>query len=377
MTTPFVHLHVHSEFSLIDGIVRIDELVATALAQGMPAVALTDLVNVFGMVKFYQAAVAAGLKPLIGADVWIENPADRNKPSRLLLLCQDAAGYRNLSQLLTLAYGEGQSAGRPRISKDWLWARSGGLIALSGALEGDVAQALLAGNSDLVDSLAGEYLQAFGDRYYLELQRTGQPLQDEYISAAVRLAGRNGLPVVATNAVRFLRPEDFDAHEVRVCIQDGRILTDSRRPRRYTEQQYFRSSEEMATLFQDLPEAIENSMEIARRCNLRLDLGHNYLPDFPLPHGQSVDEVLRTQAHAGLEDRLRIMPAETRAAKADDYLRRLGLELGVIVQMGFAGYFLIVADFIQWAKNNNVPVGPGRGSGAGSLVAYSLGITAL
>ncbi|MHB8256233.1 MAG: DNA polymerase III subunit alpha [Acidiferrobacterales bacterium] len=377
MSTPFVHLHVHSEFSLIDGIVRIDELVATAVAQGMPAVALTDLTNVFGMVKFYQAAVAAGLKPIIGADLWIENPSDRNKPSRLVLLCQDAAGYRNLSQMLTLAYGEGQFAGRPRVSKDWLWARSGGLIVLSGALEGDIAQALLAGNSDLADNLVEEYQRVFGDRYYLELQRTGQPLQDEYNNAAVRLAERKGLPVVATNAVRFLRPEDFEAHEVRVCIQDGRILTDSRRPRRYTEQQYFRSGGEMEVLFQDLPEAVENSVEIARRCNLRLEFGRNYLPDFPLPPGQSVDEVLRAQARTGLEARFQIMAAETRAARADEYLRRLDLELGVIVQMGFAGYFLIVADFIEWAKNNNVPVGPGRGSGAGSLVAYALGITAL
>ncbi len=362
---------------MIDGIVRIDGLVAMAVAQGMPAVALTDLVNVFGMVKFYQSAVAAGLKPIIGVDLWIENPLDRNKPSRLVLLCQDAAGYRNLSQLLTLAYGEGQVAGRPRIAKDWLWVRSAGLIVLSGALDGDVGQALLVGNNDLAESLVEEYQRAFGDRYYLELQRTGQPLQDEYNHAAVRLAQRKGLPVVATNAVQFLRPDDFGAHEVRVCIQDGRILTDSRRPQRYTEQQYFRSGSEMAALFHDLPEAVENSLEIARRCNLRLEFGRNYLPDFPLPPGQNVDEVLRAQASAGLEARFQPMPAETCAARADEYQRRLDLELGVIVQMGFAGYFLIVADFIQWAKNNNVPVGPGRGSGAGSLVAYALGITAL
>ena len=374
---PFVHLHVHSEFSLVDGIVRIDELVASAVAQGVPAVALTDLANVFGMVKFYQAAVAAGLKPIIGADLWVENPADRNKPSRLVLLCQDTAGYRNLCQLLTLAYGEGQSGGRPRIMKDWLWARSGGLVALSGALDSDLAQALLAGNGELTDALVAEYQQAFGDRYYLELQRTGQPLQEEYNSAAVRLAQRRGLAVVATNAVQFLRPEDFEAHEVRVCIQDGRILTDSRRPRRYTEQQYFRSAAEMAALFRDLPEAIENSVEIARRCNLRLEFGRYYLPDFPLPPGQSVDEMLRQQACTGLEARLQLLPEEARVACADEYQKRLDLELGVIVQMGFAGYFLIVADFIQWARDHGVPVGPGRGSGAGSLVAYAMGITAL
>ncbi len=377
MNPSFVHLHVHSEFSLVDGIVRIDELVASAVAQDMPAVALTDLANVFGMVKFYQAAVAAGLKPILGVDLWVENPADRNKPSRLVLLCQDATGYRNLCQLLTLAYGDGQTAGRPCITKEWLWARSDGLLALSGALDGDLAQALLAGNSELADSLAGDYRRAFGDRYYVELQRTGQPLQEEYNRAAVRFAQRHGLAVVATNAVQFLRPEDFEAHEVRVCIQDGRILTDSRRPRRYTEQQYFRSGEEMTALFRDLPEALENSVEIARRCNLRLGFGRYYLPDFPLPPGSSVDEMLRVQAREGLAGRMGSQTQEQPESRAAEYQQRLELELGVIVQMGFSGYFLIVADFIQWARNHGVPVGPGRGSGAGSLVAYAMGITAL
>ena len=361
----------------MDGIVRIDELIAAAVEQGMPAVALTDLANVFGMVKFYQAALAAGVKPVIGADLWVDQAADHSRPSRLVLLCQDLTGYRNLSELLTLAYGEGQFAGRPRILKEWLWPRCTGLIALSGAVEGDVGQALLAGNHELAEGLVTEYLQGFGDRYYLELQRTGQELQDEYNSAAVSLAQRRGLPVVATNAVQFLRPGDFDAHEVRVCIQDGRILSDSRRPRRFTGQQYFRSPGEMEALFRDLPEALENSAEIARRCSLRLEFGHNYLPDFPLPGGQSVDEALRTQARAGLEARLGFMPPQVREARAHEYLGRLDLELGVIVQMGFAGYFLIVADFIRWARDNSVPVGPGRGSGAGSLVAYALGITAL
>ncbi|MHB8454721.1 MAG: DNA polymerase III subunit alpha [Acidiferrobacterales bacterium] len=377
MTAPFVHLHVHSEFSLVDGIVRIDDLVATATAQGMPAVALTDLSNVFGMIKFYQAAVSAGIKPIIGADVSIDNPADRNKPFRLVLLCQDAIGYRNLSELLTRAYGEGQYAGRPRIAKDWLWTLSGGLIALSGAMDSDIAQALLAGSSALAGTLADEYQRGFPGRYYLELQRTGHARQEEYNRAAVHLAHGKGLPVVATNAVQFIAPTDFAAHEVRVCIQDGRVLTDTRRPRNHTEQQYFRSSAEMAELFQDIPEALENSLEIARRCNLRLEFGRYYLPDFPLPDGQSVDQVLRMQAHAGLQSCFAAMPPETRDLCREEYLKRLDLELGVIVQMGFAGYFLIVADFIQWAKNNNVPVGPGRGSGAGSLAAYVLGITAL
>ncbi len=378
MTAPFVHLHLHSEFSLVDGIVRIDELIASAVAQGMPAIALTDLSNVFGMVKFYRAAVAAGIKPVVGADVWLENPTDRNKPYRLVLLCQDLGGYRNLSRLLTRAYAEGQHAGRPCLAREWLQhPASDGLIALSGAQEGDIAQALLSGNVALAESLAEEYRQLFPERFYLELQRTGQPLQEEVNHGAVALAGRLGLPVVATNHVHFLKADDFEAHEVRVCIQDGRVLADSRRPRRYTPQQYFRSSEEMAALFEDIPEALENTREIARRCNLRLTFGKNYLPDFPLPAGQGVEEVLRTQSAVGLEERLLLLPEDKREALRPTYQARLELELGVIVQMGFPGYFLIVADFIRWARENDVPVGPGRGSGAGSLVAYVLGITAL
>jgi DNA polymerase-3 subunit alpha len=378
MTAPFVHLHLHSEFSLVDGIVRIDELIASAVAEGMPAIALTDLGNVFGMVKFYRAAVAAGIKPVVGADVWLENPADRNKPYRLVLLCQDLGGYRNLSRLLTRAYAEGQHAGRPCLAKEWLQhPGSDGLIALSGAQDGDIAQALLSGNPALAESLAEEYRRLFPERFYLELQRTGQPLQEEVNHGAVALAGRLGLPVVATNHVHFLKPDDFEAHEVRVCIQDGRVLADTRRPRRYTPQQYFRSTQEMAALFEDIPEALENTREIARRCNLRLTFGKNYLPDFPLPAGQSVDEVLRTQSAEGLEARLLLLPEGQREALRPTYEARLALELGVIVQMGFPGYFLIVADFIRWARENDVPVGPGRGSGAGSLVAYVLGITAL
>ena len=377
MTAPFIHLHLHSEFSLVDGIVRIDDLVASAVAAGMPAVALTDLSNVFGMVKFYQAAVAAGIKPVIGADVWLENPVDRNKPHRLVLLCQDRSGYRNLSRLLTRAYAQGQHGGRPCLDPAWLKEGGDGLIVLSGAQEGDIGQALLAGNTALASALAQAYGQQFPQRFYLELQRTGQPLQEEYNHGAVALAGRLGLPVVATNHVHFLKSDEFEAHEARVCIQEGRVLADSRRPRRYTEQQYFRSSAEMAGLFEDIPEALENTREIARRCNLRLEFGKNYLPDFPLPPGQDMEQVLRTQAAEGLEVRLQLLPAEQREAQRAIYQARLELELGVIIQMGFPGYFLIVADFIQWARANDVPVGPGRGSGAGSLVAYVLGITAL
>ncbi|MEW6330107.1 MAG: DNA polymerase III subunit alpha [Pseudomonadota bacterium] len=377
MSRPFVHLRVHTEFSLADGIVRTDELVKTTVRHGMPAVAVTDLANLFGVVKFYQAACAAGVKPIVGADLWLENPADPHKPHRLVLLCQNTEGYRRLCRLLTRAYVEGQQSGRPCIAKSWLEAPMTGLIALSGAHEGDIGQALLSGNPAQAEELAQAWQQWFPGSFYLELQRTGQPFQEDYNHAAVDLARRLSLPVVATNHAVFLQPGDFDAHEVRVCIQDGRVLTDARRPRRYTPQQYFRSSEEMAELFQDIPEAIDNTVEIARRCNLRLELGKYYLPAYPVPEGMSIDELLRRQSEQGLEARLQLMPAETRDAKRKTYTERLELELATIVKMGFPGYFLIVADFIQWAKQNGIPVGPGRGSGAGSLVAWCLGITEL
>jgi DNA polymerase-3 subunit alpha len=377
VSRPFVHLRVHTEFSLADGIVRTDDLVKTAVRHGMPAVAVTDLANLFGVVKFYQAACAAGVKPIVGADVWLENPADPHKPHRLVLLCQNTEGYRRLCRLLTRAYVDGQHSGRPCLAKSWLEAPLSGLIALSGAHEGDIGQALLSGNMAQAEELAHAWQQWFPGCFYLELQRTGQAFQEDYNHAAVDLARRLSLPVVATNHVVFLQPDDFDAHEVRVCIQDGRVLTDTRRPRRYTTQQYFRSSEEMAELFQDIPEAIENTVEIARRCNLHLEFGKYYLPAYPVPEGMTIDALLRQQSQQGLETRLQLMPEETREDQRKLYSERLELELSTITKMGFPGYFLIVADFIQWAKQNGIPVGPGRGSGAGSLVAWCLGITEL
>jgi len=292
VSAAFVHLHVHSEFSLSDGIVRIDELVASAAKAGMPAVAVTDLANLFGAVKLCQTAVKAGVKPIVGSDVWLENIAERTKPQRLVLLCQNAQGYLNLNQLLTRAYAEGQHSGRPCLQRAWLSGHSDGLIALSAALDGDIGQALASGHVEHAEQLAHDYQQWFPQRFYLELQRTGQPRQEEYVHAAVALAVRLNLPVVATNAVQFLKPTDFEAHEVRVCIQEGRTLTDSRRPRLYTTEQYFRSAEEMSELFQDIPEALANSVEIARRCNFRLDFTRYFLPEFPVPEGQSVEALL-------------------------------------------------------------------------------------
>ena len=380
VTASFVHLRVHSEFSLADGIVRVTDLAAAAAAAQMPAVALSDLANVFGVAKFYRAAVAAGVKPVIGADVWVARPAEPHKPLRLTLLCQNQDGYQNLSRLLTRAYREGQQSGRPCVAREWLPEHVAGLIALSGAHEGEVGGALLAGNLAAATALANEYRQWFADRFYIELQRIGQSRQEEYNHAAVAFAAQASLPVVATNPVMFLRRAEFDAHEVRVCIQDGRVMTDNRRPRRHTAQQYFRPASEMEDLFADVPEALANTVEIARRCNYQIEFGRYHLPKFEAAGAAAHEDIgalLREQSSAGLEPRLAAMPEAQRAEQTSAYHARLALELDVIVKMGFPGYFLIVADFIQWAKQNDIPVGPGRGSGAGSLVAYALGITEL
>jgi len=384
MTSPFVHLHLHTEYSLVDGIVRIDALVEAARAAGMPALAVTDQCNLFAMVKFYRAAVQHGIKPLIGVDLWIHprptasaNGNGAAQPSRLVLLCQNEEGYRNLTRLVSRSYTEGQQRGMPCAHKDWLEGATAGLIALSGARHGDIGQALLAHNRVLAEQLLHDWQRLFPGRFYLELQRTGRGAEEEYLHAAVELAYATTTPVVATNDVRFIERQDFEAHEARVCIHEGRILADPRRPHDYSEQQYLRSAQEMAELFSDIPEALQNTVEIARRCNLELRLGQNYLPDFPAPEGVTLEAYCREQAAQGLARRLEVLfpDDDARRAQQPTYAERLATELDVILRMGFAGYFLIVADFVQWAKDNGVPVGPGRGSGAGSLVAYALGIT--
>jgi len=373
MAPTFVHLRVHSDYSLTDGCLRIPQLVGAAAAAGMPAIAVTDQCNLFAMVKFYRAAIRAGVKPIIGVDLWVQNPTDRNQPTRLVLLCQDDVGYLNLTRLITRSYVEGQHRGQPTIEQQWLEGASAGLIGLSAGVAGDVGQALLAERPERARALLDVWLRLFPGRFYLELHRTGRPREEEYLHRAVDLALAAQVPVVATNDVRFLTAADFEAHEARVCIHEGRILDDPRRPRSYSEQQYLRSPQEMAELFADIPEALENSVEIARRCNVALILGKNVLPDFPVPRGMTTESFFGAEAREGLEHRLRLIPEEARAV----YRVRLEHEITVIVGMGFPGYFLIVADFIRWAKNNDIPVGPGRGSGAGSLVAYALGITDL
>ena len=380
MTTPFIHLHLHTEYSLVDGIVRVDALVKAVAQAGMPAVAVTDQCNLFALVKFYKAALAAGVKPIVGVDVWIRNALDANQPTRLVLLCQNRAGYLNLTRLVSRSYQEGQHLGRPMLDKSWFLGSTDGLIALSAARAGDIGQALLAGHADAARQLLDDYRRVFPERFYLEVQRTGRERDEDHVALAVELALATDTPVVATNDVRFLAKDEFDAHEARVCIHDGRTLDDPRRARVYSEQQYLRTPQEMAELFADLPEALENSFEIAKRCNIELTLGKNFLPDFPVPAGKTITEFFCDESNVGLEQRLNVLldrAAPDFAAKRKPYDERLQLELDVIGTMGFAGYFLIVADFIRWARNNGVPVGPGRGSGAGSLVAYALGITDL
>jgi len=376
----FVHLHVHTEFSLVDGIVRIKPLMEAVANTGMPAVALTDQSNLFAMVKFYRAALAAGIKPIIGVEILIHPETERIPPSRIVLLCQNHEGYLNINRLITRSYLEGQHRGIPMIEKSWLSGSTDGLIALSAGRNGDIGQALLANDQQQAADLLDNWVSLFPDRFYLELQRTGREHEEHYLHAAVDLATEKGIPVVATNDVRFIEHGDFEAHEARVCIHDGRALNDSRRPHIYSNQQYLRSAEEMCELFSDIPEAIENSVLIAKRCNIELKLGTYFLPDFPVPEGLDINQFLIQESEAGLEKRiaqLEHIDGEFSAEKRQAYFDRLKIELDVIISMGFPGYFLIVADFIKWAKNNDVPVGPGRGSGAGSIVAYALFITDL
>ena len=378
--TEFIHLNIHSEFSIVDGIVRVDDLAQATTAAPMWGVAITDKNNLFAAVKFYQAALSKGLKPILGCEIALTNDQMPNQPFALILLCQNQIGYRNLTELISKAYVEGQVLGKPQINRTWLDAHSAGLIALSGGIEGDIGQALLAGHSEQAQALLLQWQQLFPDRFYLELHRTGQVDEEDYIQGALELAVNLQVPVVATNKVRFLKADEFEAHEVRACINQGRTLDDASRPKIYTNQQYLRTPAQMAELFSDIPEALKNTVEIAKRCNFKMTLGKTFLPNFPIPNDASPEVYLATQAGQGLEANLKILmdtSAPDFIEKRKPYDERLITEMSVINKMGFAGYFLIVADFIRWSRENGIPVGPGRGSGAGSLVAYSLGITDL
>ena len=382
MSAPqFIHLRLHSEFSIADGLVRIDELVKAAAADRQPAVAVTDLANLFGMVKFYKEARGKGVKPIVGCDVWITNDDDRDKPFRLLVLVKNNAGYLQLCELLARAWLSNQHRGRAEIRIDWLEALESkdGLIALSGFQLGDIGVALENGNAALAERCAQRWATIFPGHFYIEIQRNGQTRQENLLRQSTQLAAKLKLPVVATHPVQFLKSEEFTAHEARSCIAEGEILANTRRVKRYTQEQYFRTQADMAELFADLPAALANSVAIAQRCNLSLTLGKPQLPDFPTPDGMSIADFLVAQAKEGLEARLlQLYPDEAKRSEVRErYESRLKFETDTIIKMGFPGYFLIVADFIQWAKHNGVPVGPGRGSGAGSLVAYALSITDL
>ena len=375
MGMQFVHLHLHSEYSLASSLIRVKDAVAKARELRMPAIGLTDQANIYGLVKFYKAALAAGIKPILGVDAWIENEQNLNSPTRLSLLVKDKQGYKNLCRLLSRAYRSAQHNGKACIRKTWFGELGEGLIALSGAQDGDLGFALQQTSTERVHQLLDQYCALFGDRFYIELRRIGKPREEEYIAEATGWAALKGLPVVATNDVNFLRFEDFQIHEVRVCIHEGRILSDKRRPKNFSDQQYFRSAEEMVELFSDMPEAIQNTLEIATRCNFVMDMGNYYLPRYDAGDARSVDQTLMQKAQSGLQNKFQEFPELSPEKKRYD--ERLRLETDIIIEMGFPGYFLIVADFINWAKKNGIPVGPGRGSGAGSLVAWSLGITEL
>ena len=374
----FIHLNIHSDYSMIDGLAKTGPLVKKVASMNMPAMAITDFTNLCGLVKFYGSAHGAGVKPIVGADFLMESELLGDELASLTILARNNTGYQNLTLLISEAYQKGYGAQGPTIQRDWLVNHKEGLIILSGGRKGDVGKFLLRGNNVLVEQALEFWQTHFPDSFYLELIRTGRQDEESYLHAAVQLATEKSLPVVATNDVRFISSEDFDAHEIRVAIHDGYTLADPKRPKLYSPQQYLRSEDEMCELFADIPEALQNSVEIAKRCNVTIRLGEYFLPQFPTGD-MSTEDYLVKRSKEGLEERLAFLfpDPEVRAQRRPEYDERLDVELKVINQMGFPGYFLIVMEFIQWSKDNNVPVGPGRGSGAGSLVAYSLKITDL
>ncbi|MDG1120573.1 MAG: DNA polymerase III subunit alpha, partial [SAR86 cluster bacterium] len=381
----YVHLHVHSEYSLIDGIIRVDELVDQSVSLGYNSVALTDLTNLFGLIEFYRSARNKGIKPIVGSEINVAKDKD-SLSAPLVLLAMNKQGYINLTKLVSKAYVEGQINGDPIVLFSWLEEFSDGIIALSGGVEGHIGNSILAGNTKLSESRIDFFKKIFQDNFFIEIQRLGKANEKEYNDTALRLASEKQVPVVATNNVRFLNavdpdvsPSDFEAHEARVCIQRGDTLDDPRRPKNFTEQQYFRSKEEMINLFSDLPEALVNTVKISEKCNIDLELGKFYLPDFEVPQEYSREDFLRKISKDGLLSRITEIESsiDTYPINESKYNERLDYELDMICKLDFAGYFLIVADFVNWAQKNDIPVGPGRGSGAGSIVAYALGITAI
>ncbi|MCP5160206.1 MAG: DNA polymerase III subunit alpha [Hahellaceae bacterium] len=380
MSIPFVHLRIHTEFSLVDGLVRIKPLMGKLAGMGMPAVAITDQSNMCSLVKFYKAAIGNGIKPVIGVDIWLANAEEDDNPTRLTLLARNETGYKNMTELVSRGFTNGQRYGKAIIEREWLVEQAEGLIVLSGARLGDIGRAILNGRMEQAKERLAFWMDVFPESFYLELQRTGRPGDEECVHGSVALAAELNCPVVATNDVHFIAETDYDAHEARVCIHDSVTLADPRRQRRYSDQQYLKTPEQMQELFADIPSALENTVEIAKRCNVKLQLGTYFLPNYPVPEGLTMDEFFRKISAEGLEERLRFIMKPDQPnyeARRQVYFDRLKFELDIIIQMGFPGYFLIVMDFIQWAKNHGIPVGPGRGSGAGSVVAWVLKITDL
>ena len=373
MTPSFVHCHLHSEFSLTDSTIRLTELVTRCADLGMPAVAITDNCNLFALVKFFKAAEKAGIKPIAGAELFFDN--GQGGFSRVTALCQNHIGYLNLSKLISRAYLEEHTRDLPVIRPEWLFADSAGLILLHGRQSPLAALMATTGVPD-AEYRIDQWLTVFPRRIYIEISRLGLPEETAFNTRAIAFAEAHRLPLIASNDVRFLEADDYEAHEARVCIASGRVLDDPKRPREFSREQYLKSPEQMLALFHDIPEALTNSVELAKRCTLELILGTYYLPDFPVPDGYTLESWMRQKAETGLADRL-ARHGTALSLKEQDYSERLRIELDVISGMGFTGYFLIVADFINWGKSRGIPVGPGRGSGAGSLVAWSLGITDL
>ena len=380
----FVHLRLHSEFSIVDSTCRIDDVVQAAADDQQPALAITDLSNLFGAIKFYKEARGKGVQPILGAEIFLEGlGVDPHALSRVMVLVQSSQGYLNLSELLARAWTQNMVKNNAVIKLAWLQELSEGLILLSGAQAGPVGQALMQGDTSRAAEIALQLASIFTHRFYLELQRAGRPEDSAHVVAAVKLASRLSLPVVATHPVQFLTEDDYESHEARVCISEGEILGNQRRVRKFTRDQYFKSAAEMQALFADVPSALSNSVEIAKRCNLTLVLGKPQLPNYPTPltdgKPMPIEDYFRLLSVDGLEERLvHLYPDATkREIERPRYAERLEFEINTILNMGFPGYFLIVGDFINWAKKNGCPVGPGRGSGAGSLVAYSLKITDL
>jgi len=380
MTANFVHLRLHTEFSLVDSLVRIKKLVKRVAELDMPACGISDQCNFYGLIKFYKAAQGAGIKPIIGSDFWVASSDSEGKPTLLTLFAMNNTGYKNIIELISRGWRQGQQQGVAYVQREWVSEFSEGVIALSGGKFGDIGMSLLAGRNAQAQEVLQAWMQDFPNRFYLELQRTGRENDESYLHSAVELAEKFSCPVVATNDVRFIGKDEFEVHEARVCISEGRTLDDPRRERRYSDQQYLRTADEMTELFSDIPEALENTLEIAKRCTVDIQMGKYFLPEYPIPDGLTEADFFRKITQEGLEERLdRILDksAADYAARRQVYDDRLTFELDIIIQMGFPGYFLIVMDFIQWAKDHDIPVGPGRGSGAGSLVAYSLKITDL